>query len=165
MSVETKICFFALFFLIIGAFGSVCSNRVLAVGEAETRQIIIEAQSAVTSGYVSVTDAQKVGANVTDLLVTLNNANDLLSQSQLAFENASLDGNYEVPYALASQCLANLTGFDTKALILKNNAAEQGHSDFMIYVVGSFLGTIIVVLSSYTVWGVLKKRIEKGGCV
>ncbi len=160
-----KICAVTLFLLFFSLYISVLSNRVFAVGDIQAHQLIDEARSALISSYLSVVDAEEAGANVTSLLVTLNNATDLLSKAEFAYANAGANGNYDVPYAYASECEEMLNGFSAEVLTLKNSAVQQGFSDFMIYFVGSILGTVGVVLGSYVLWVALKKKTGQTGSV
>ncbi len=127
--------------------------------EADARDAVEAAQSIFVSDYRAVADAEKAGANVSSLLITLNEAGDLLSRADLALA----EHDYETAFANASKAQQLLSGFADEASALKDDAAERGHSDFLIYFVGSIVGTAIVVLASFLVWRVVKRKYGEAG--
>lgn len=99
-------------------------------------------------------DAEKAGANITEPLVTLNRANDLLSKASLALAN----GDYDAALALAAESQQTFGGFNSAASKLKDNALQRGFSDFLISMAGFVLGTVIVVFWAATSCGLFLKR-------
>jgi purine-cytosine permease-like protein len=59
---------------------------------------------------------------------------------------------------LASQCGQTLSGFTSQADTLQSAADQQRSFDFWVYIVGSIVGTFVVVVAGFAVWRVLKKR-------
>ena len=67
-------------------------------------------------------------------------------------------------YNLASQSQEELNGFAEKAIILRENAIQQGNWDFNVNFLGSIVGAVAIICSSFIIWFVLKRRFgEVGG--
>jgi len=122
--------------------------------ENEAAAKITEAENALNSAYEAVLQAEKAGANVTDLLSNLTEAGELLSKAKLVLstnESAAAD------FAVESQ--AKLNGFLAKADALKVAATQQRYWDFIVNIEGS----VAVVCGGLIVWTVLKRKYEKTG--
>ena len=134
---------------------------VLAVGEDDARQAVSSARLNVVTCYSAVVDAERSGANISDLLVTLNEAGGLISQADLAFGKS--DFGSAVNFASQSQQL--LSGFVDQAQMLRDSAAQKRSWDFLIYVAGPILGAAGVLVASLNVWVFLKRRYREEGDV
>jgi hypothetical protein len=144
-----------LFLLIVG--GSSCV--FVAHGtEGDARAAIAEAESEVADCYGAVVDAERTGANVTDLLNTLNEAGVLLSRAYLAYSV----GDFGSARDFAVWCGENLTGVVDEADALKQTAIQERYLDFMVNVVGSAVGSVAIVCGGFAIWFLLKKREERG---
>ena len=128
--------------------------RTFAVSGEEARRAVGEAQSRVSVCYGVVADAARAGANVSGLLLVLDGAGGLLSRAVVAYGN----GDYASAYGLAGQCVGSLVGFEGEADVLVRAARENGYVDFMVNVVGCFVGAVAVVLVGVVLWWVLKRR-------
>jgi len=128
--------------------------------EMEARAVITEAEVTVRDCYFAAVEAERAGANVTDLLAILNDAGMLLSKAQLAFEKRDFDSavNY------AEQSRTKLGDFVSKANVLKEAATQERHWDFMVNISGSTIGTVAIISVSLAVWFHFEKR-EKAGKV
>jgi len=118
---------------------------------------IVQAQQRIEVCYSAAADAENAGANVTGLLSVLNESGWLLSRASLAFQN----GDYDSAYTLAVQSNSTLTGFEAQATSLKNTAEQQGRVDFWVDIVGSTVGTFVVIFGGVLLWFYLKRRYEK----
>lgn len=136
--------------LVLVGSAAVC----IGVGEVEARSAVGEAEQKVNVGYVAVAEAQKAGANVTDLLLVLDDAGVLLSRAHLALEK----GDFDLAYALAVESKAKLDGFDVEANALRDSASQARSMDFAVNVVGSGVGSVVVVAVGFLVWRLLKKK-------
>jgi hypothetical protein len=128
----------------------------VANSENEAVTKITETENALISAYEAVLQAEKAGANVTDLLGNLTEAGELLSKAKSVLttnESAAVD------FAVESQ--AKLSGFLAKADALRVSAAQQLYWDFMVNVVGSIIGSVAVIGGGFVVWAVLKKKYGK----
>lgn len=125
-----------------------CSSQ----SEAESQ--ILLAEEEVFNCYWAVYEAEKAGADVSELLKRLNEAAWLLSQAKHAYNLEE----YDLALSLANQSLAKLTSFVDKAISLKLSAERARFFDFMVNFVGSAVGAVAILVGGYGVWFYLKKR-------
>jgi hypothetical protein len=128
-----------------------------ALTEDDARSAIVAAENKITDCYRAAVDAEKAGANITGLLSTLNEAGGLLSNATLAYSMGDFDSANDS--AVRSQ--ARLDGFVAEADALRESAVKASYWDFMVNVLGSIVGTVVVVCSGFALWFFFKKR-EKG---
>ena len=139
-----------------------CSGAVChGASEADARSTVASADQRVSVCYSAVADAEKAGANVSGLLVTLNDAGMLLSEAHLSLIN----GSYDLASGLAGQCVTKLNGFDNTADSLRASASQARFVDFWVNVVGSAVGAIAVAVGGFLVWRFLKRKsvVKAGG--
>ena len=120
---------------------------------------MVQAQQRIEVCYSAAADAAKAGANVSGLLSDLDDAGQLLSKANLAFQN----GDYDSAYTLAVQSNSTLIGFESLAGSLKSTAIQQGRVVFWVDIFGSTVGTFAVIFGGLLLWFVLKRRYEKSG--
>jgi len=132
---------------------------VFAVGEAEAGSAVAAAEARVVVCYRAAADADEAGANVTGLLVVLDEAGALLSKADLAYESGDFDSAFD--YAVQSR--EKLDGFVDEADVLRGTAVQGRYWDFMVNVLGSVVGAVVVVCGAYVVWVVLKRRYQRTG--
>ena len=132
-----------------------------AVDEADVRSAIAAAQERIVVCYRAVADADEASANTTALLSVLSEAGELLSRANLAYKM----GDFDSALDSANQSQERLNGFVAQAVVLREAALQQRYWDFMVYVVGSIFGTVVVVCGGFVVWFFLKIRYEKAGRV
>jgi hypothetical protein len=135
--------------------------RAFAITEDDAGSAIAAAQNRITDCYRAAADAEKAGAVVTGLLSTLNDAGELLSNATLAYGMDDFDSANDS--AVRSQ--AKLDGFVAEADALKESATKASYWNFMVNVLGSIIGTVVVICGSLVVWVLLKRRYEKTGGV
>ena len=80
-------------------------------------------------------------------------------------ELAHSEGDFEDALSLASQSLEGLDDFVTDANVLRFEALQQSNFDFLIFVVGTVVGLIVVVGGAFAVWFILKRRFAYSGGV
>jgi hypothetical protein len=132
--------------------------RVNASSEETAALAITEAEETVASAYEAVLEAEKAGANVTNLLNVLNEAGILLSKAHLAYDM----GDFDSARDFAVWCKGNLTGFVDEAEALKQSAIQRRYWDFTVNVVGSAVGAVAVVVGGFASWTFLKRKYERG---
>jgi len=132
-----------------------------AASESDAQSAIDQASQRVVVCYGAVVNATKAGANASALLSVLDDAGSMLFKAQVAFAS----GNFDSANDSARQSIQKLDGFEAQALGLQNAAARAGYSNFMFKVVGSMVGTVIVLVGSFVVWSWLKTRQKKAGKV
>jgi hypothetical protein len=143
-------------FLLSGLSG-VCT----AASESDARSAIDEASQRIIVCYGAVANASSMGANASALLLVLDDAGGLLSKADAAFAG----GDFNSSRDLALQSVQRLDGFEAQALDLQDTAARVGYSNFVFKVVGSVVGTVIVLVGSFVVWSWLKSRQKRTGKV
>jgi len=151
--VSVLICFFILLF-----FSVFWSGLVLGYAEDEAREKIELAESEVLSCYSAVFEAEKAGANVSGLLVVLNEAGGFLSMAKFAYQG----GDFDSAFNNASLCLSRLAGFVDHADVLRVEAEQAAYYDFMVNFVGSGVGALCVVVCGFVVWKILGKGGKAG---
>lgn len=135
--------------------GALCLLPVFADnGATEAMNAIREAEAEILNCYEATAEADRVGADVSDLLKLLDEAGMLLSKAYLAFEN----GDYALAVDFATQSKTWLSGVVIGANGLKDHASQAARWDFIVNVVGSSLGAVAVVFGGLAVWVSLKKH-------
>jgi hypothetical protein len=124
--------------------------------QAGATAAISSTKNTIVNCYGAAEEAEAVGANITALVATLNDAGALLSQAELAY--AANDFDAAVNFAVQSQSVLN--GFVGEANALKETAVQQQNQDFLVNVVGSIIGSIAVIIVGGLVWLLLKRKYE-----
>lgn len=150
-----KSIFLVTLLLIVIAFSAF--PKVLAYSKEEADKSLKEAMKTITACYQATVKAERAGANITKLVATMNEAGDLYSKALLAYETE--DFNSTIRLAEESQNI--LDGFILEADVLRETASEQRYWDFMINIVGSTIGTFAVILFSFILWTLLKKKYSR----
>jgi len=122
--------------------------------EADARAAVAQASQRVSACYSVAADAAKAGANVSGLLVALDEAGGLLSGAELALAK----GEFDSASTLAHLCEEKLVGFEDATVGFRDSAVRAGFLDFAFGVVGSAVGSVVVVVVSVVVWFYLKRR-------
>jgi len=151
----------AVFLLVLMlTFSAVASGFfVFAVDETDAGSAIVAAEERVVVCYRSVADADEAGANTAALLAVLSEAGELLSRADLAYKM----GDFDSAVNFSVQSREMLSGFVVEADVLRRTAMEQRYRDFMVNVVGSVVGTVVVVCGGFVVWFLLTRKYGKTG--
>jgi len=137
-------------------------SLVHGADEHDAGLAVASAESRVVECYNFALDAERAGADISELLRVLNEAGDLLSKAELAFGV----GDYDGAATYAAQCEGRLAGFEVQAQALRDSASWQRQLDLMVNVVGSAAGTVAVLVGGWLVWRYLKrKHAVAGGAV
>lgn len=130
--------------------------------ESEAVSALATAEAAMFSAYEAVAKADEVGANVSGLLVRLNEAGELLTRARLAYKL----GNFDSALDLSVLCEERLSGFVAEADALRGTAIQERYLVFLVNVVGSILGTVAVIFGGFITWSYLnRKYVETGSGV
>jgi hypothetical protein len=132
---------------------------VAQTSEAQAASALVTSENAVVSAYQAVSKAEESGANVSSLLVRLNEAGWFLSRGRIAYESRDFDSAFE----FATQSQEKLNGLVADADALSETAFYEHYLDFLVNVVGSVIGTVAVVCVSFFAWFLLKRKYEKAG--
>jgi cytochrome bd-type quinol oxidase subunit 1 len=125
-----------------------------AFAQDDASGAIASAQQQIVTCYDSAKQAEAAGANISSLTSVLDEAGNMLSQAELAYSQ----GDFGTAQNLASQCSQNLNGFVSEANGLRDAAIQRATVDFWVNVVGSTVGTFVVMIAGFAVWWFLKKR-------
>jgi hypothetical protein len=158
MYMKAKTVIVCLFFIIASFTVTSAEQNTLA----RARFAIVNAQAQIANCYTAALAAENTGANISQLTLTLNSAGVLLSNA----EHAYATGDSEEAQRLATQSQDLLINFISEASTLEDSAKQATSLDFLINVVGSVVGTIVVIIGSIIVWVLLKKKsVTKGEAV
>lgn len=152
---------FALMTLMIFASPLLAPAALADANKDQAASALASAQDSVASAYQAVSRAEEARANVSSLLIRLNEAGLFLARAQLAYQS----GNYNSTMEFAAQSQQKLNGFLADVDSLREAAIQEHYVDFMINVVGSTIGSMIVVCLSFLVWSFLKRRLNKDGSI
>ena len=120
---------------------------------------ISTAQSKLMQCYDAARAAEAASANISVLTSRLNSAGLLLSRAELAYSNSDIVS----AQSLAVQSQKELASFVSDANSLQSSAAQSRSFDFLLSIVGSVVGTVVVLVGSVVVWGLLKRKYGNSG--
>jgi hypothetical protein len=129
--------------------------------QAEAQSDIAAAQKELIVCYQAVTNASNAGANVTSLLLVLDQAGGNLSRADFAY--ATGDNASALHYANQSLNLLLQSKITAQADTLKSSAFQARFWSFMVDVVGSSIGAVAVVVGGFVVWAFLKRKYSPAG--
>lgn len=127
------------------------------IAHREATATISEAEQAIAAGFEAALDAEQAGANVSSLLVRLNEGAEYLSAAQTAFT----DGNYSEADRLSDLSSAISAQVQSDAQILKAEAINAAVNRFRLYLASSAVAMIAVVTVTLLGYRLLKKRYFK----
>ena len=141
--------------ILLFALSSTLMLSVSATGNQEVAaSTISEAERLMVQTYDDVLHAEKVDADISGLLVRLNDAAVLLSEARMAFDI----GDFEETINLAetTRMLLNLVGDEAELLEIESNSAQVNRSWWFMFT--SVLGVSIVLVASSVGYEVFKRR-------
>ncbi len=115
------------------------------------------ADSAINQAFKNVLAAEKTGGNVTQLLTNLNNAVELLSEANNAYQSG--DTNGVSSNADNARSIANQVNSD--ALTLQNVSISQSHNRFLFTIIFSIASPLIYVVIFLVGWRRFKRGYNK----
>ncbi len=125
----------------------------VSANQASAQAAIASAKQALVKAYTAVLKAESADANVNSLIVTLDDAANLLSKAELAY--AARD--YDSAYSYASQSQSKLAGVALRADELKQDALS-GASQNLLFTSLSLAVSVAVLFAGIGVWAFLSKR-------
>jgi len=131
--------------LVVGALAVDRESATLAVERAETETV---------SAYRAVLDAEQAGANVSGLLVRLNDAGEHLAEAEIAYGL----GDFEAAINFANVCLEISRAVKIEADELRLEASGPRYMDVWFRMIGSIFGMTVVGFGSFWAWRIFKKR-------
>ena len=112
------------------------------------------ADTAVNQAFNAVFDAEKSGANVTNLLVQINTAQGILAQAENSYRN----GDSNTVSTQADSVLAIAQQITNQAQDAKQNAIVSSQNDFWSTIGLTAIGIFVFVLALFLVWRRFKRN-------
>ena len=144
---STKLCFLSASVLLLVLFSMLMFSVSAAGNQEDAASSISEAELWMVQAYEAVLDAESADADVSGLLVRLNDAAELLSEARMAFDV----GDFEEASGYAESTSA--VGYEVldEAELLEIEAANARVQSSWGFLGISVLGVLVVVVVS--VWG------------
>ena len=148
-----KLASFTIIAFLLLSLGLFSVNQAAAQTD-QTATKLTAANTAVDQAFNAVLDAEKAGANVTDLLNQLNYADGILANAENAYRtgdlnNAANQADNVVPIAQQVTSLAQNA---------KQAALVSGQNAFWTTIALTIIGSIVFVLVLFMVWRRFKRR-------
>lgn len=134
-----------------------CLSVFAVASEVDAVSAVDVARVRLVGCYGVLVGAESAGGNVSVLAGVLDEAGGLLSGAEVALKR----GDFDVAVELSSDCVSKLEGFNETAIALRDDASRQRYLDFMVNVVGSVVGTSVVVVGGWGAWVYLKRKFGK----
>jgi hypothetical protein len=116
------------------------------------------ADVAVRLAFNTTLDAERAGANVSGLIVRLNEAGSVLVEAEIALGN----GNSSEAFSKAGQCIGIAESVRSDAQVLRMSASDEAQTVFWTYLTFSVAGIAVFVAVLALVWRRFKRgQVEK----
>ncbi len=145
---------FILLLTVWTAVSPIYLSKVSASSEEVVAPALAESEEALVSAYQVVLEAEETGADVSDLLVELNDAGEALAGAN----TANRVGNVAEAGRLADLSLEISEAVRDEAYILQVEAHGSRVVRYWLTSVGSLAGMVAVVLGSLWTWRFFKRR-------
>jgi membrane protein implicated in regulation of membrane protease activity len=144
----------ALLVLAVLALLAFCAVRVPSVRGDENSSSLGDADAALRQAFAIVLDAESAGANVSGLILRLNEAGIVLSKAEIALGN----GNSSEAANEAGQCVGIADGVKNDAVALKASTLDEARTTFRTYLIFSVVSVAVFVVVLAVVW----RRFRRG---
>jgi hypothetical protein len=142
-------------FLLVLALIDLFSQGVFIVhGADDASSIVAEADVTVRQAFKATIDAESAGANVSALVLRLNEAGRILGEAEAALKN----GNSTEAVNGADQCIGVADSVKGDAVVLKASALAEGQSVFRTSLAFSVVSIAVFVVLLLLVWRRFKRR-------
>jgi preprotein translocase subunit SecF len=152
-------CRFSSIILFVILILSICflglNTAIAQTNQADSK--LQAATNSVNQAFNAVLDAEKAGANVTDLLSQLNNADNLLAEA----ENSYRAGDTNATIAKANSVLPITQEVTNNAQVLKQSATVNAQNSFWLTIVSSVVVAVVFILVLFFIWRWFKKNYMK----
>ena len=137
---------------------SLFSHGVFVVrGANEASSSVEVADVAVRQAFNATLDAERAGANVSGLILRLNEAGDTLGEAENALRNGDSSGAEDN----ASLCISIAESVSSDAIVLKTSALVEAQTVFWNDLTFSVVGIEVFVIVLALVWAWFKRRYTK----
>jgi hypothetical protein len=146
--------FVVVFSVIVGLVFPVFVLEGLASNGDVATLAISQAENVLASAYGIVLEAEQAGANVSSLMVQLNDAGEFLAKARVEFRL----GNFDDAIVSANHCSEVGESVKKEADDLRVEVYGSRVMDSWLTVAGSLVGVVLVVFGSFWSWRVFKRR-------
>ena len=137
---------------------SMCFSIYAATAQTDQTTLkLLAANDAVKQAFIEVLDAEKAGANVTDLLVQINTAQNILAQA----ENTYRLGDTNAAETQADNVLPIAQQITLDAQSAKQTATISNQNAYWTTITLTIVGIFIFVLVLFWVWRRFKQNYIK----
>jgi hypothetical protein len=133
---------------------SLTSGHLLVTYGLDETGKTVEADNALKQAFEAVLAAENAGANVSGLMVKLNQAGVFLAQAEMAYRNGDSDKATEN----AKQCLITLQGVSDEASASRDSALTNNQQVFWQSVTISTIGAVAFLVLLGFIWRWLSRR-------
>jgi hypothetical protein len=134
--------------LLFPIYGSMATGQ--STGDSSD---IASAKTALANAYLAIKDAEAQGADVSSLMVTLNEAGQLLTRAELAYSAK----DYSSAANFAAQSRNKLSGLGDLAGNVKQTAINNNNKSFFNNIL-LVIGAIVIFTVGLTAWIVLGRK-------
>ena len=124
-----------------------------AQSELEVPMDLVEAEETLVLAYNSVLDAEKAGANVSDLISQLNTGAQYLNQAHSNVDT----GDFEAVVYFSNLCIEAIDGVSEQAILLMDEAVQLQSANLLIQIFGSIIGIAVVIMGGVLFWKIFKR--------
>jgi len=149
---QAAVCL-SLVILFVFCFVPIC----LAANSSEAENALARAESDLGYAFAVVAEANGAGANITELLMKLDEAGVLLSEGYVA----NRAGDYDFAIFMATESSNVIEGVAGDAEYLKSFAERAQGESLLLTAVASIIGLILIVVLGLMGWNFLKKSYSK----
>lgn len=144
----------ALLVLTVLALVAFCGARVPSVRADDGSSSLGDAEGALRQAFAVVLDAESAGANISGLILRLNEAGTVLGEAEIALGN----GNSSEAANEAGQCVGIADGVKNDAVALKASTLDEARTTSRTYLAFSVAGVAVFAVVLSVVW----RRFRRG---
>jgi hypothetical protein len=141
-------------FLLVLVLAGLFSHGVFVVrGVDGASSSVGEADVAVRRAFNATLDAERAGANVSGLILRLNEAGELLAEAEIADKI----GRFSEAVSKAEQCSVLADGVMDEAITLKGEVLAGAQISFWQDLTVTIMGSAVFLVAMFFVWGWFKR--------
>jgi hypothetical protein len=133
------------------------THTCLAIDKKSAEEALVNAESDLASAYGAVAEAERAGANVSELFDKLRLAGDLLAEAN----NTCRLGDYDGAYLYATNCSDTVEGIASQALDMKLEAEKTCSERLFFMAALSSIGLSALFVVSLFCWRFFKRKYVK----
>jgi hypothetical protein len=149
---DEGVCSYTLLLIIVlissSSISSVTCNIRIICAQSDVEGAIKQAEADVLSAFVSVLDAQEAGANVTRLIIKLNESGTLLSEAEGLFKKSQF--NEVIDRCALSMEISEAVQIEAEEV--KASASSYRDRFLSTTMMYSLIGSILFLISMFVLW-------------